>query len=128
MNLFSMFKNKKVDPFYVKLKKLNHRHNFVDRINSAYYLGGVVYSNENYEKILQAISQNGLNVFFEENLYNTRKDNIELFWVNDENKLSKIIIILDPVELYENEEILKIIVAPSSDLMNMLTMARQIYP
>ena len=123
-----MFKNKKVDPFYVKLKKLNHRHNFVDRINSAYYLGGVVYSNENYEKILQAISQNGLNVFFEENLYNTRKDNIELFWVNDENKLSKIIIILDPVELYENEEILKIIVAPSSDLMNMLTMARQIYP
>jgi hypothetical protein len=127
MGLLNMFDSKKENPFFTKLKNLNSKQNFAGKIVKAYYLGGVVYNDENYENVMQAISESSLDVFFENNTYNTQENNIELYWIDDDKEQIKILVLLDPVELYENEKVLEI-VPSTNDFTGKVTKAQQIYP
>lgn len=127
MSIFNLFDRKKENPYFTKLKNLNLKQNFVNSIVQAYYLGGVVYNNENYKNIIQAVQERRLSEFFQNGSYDSKQDNIELYWVRDNQEHINIIVVFDPVELYENEEILKVI--PSvDDFWNDISGAESIYP
>ena len=59
--------------------------------------------------------------------YNTQENNIELYLVEDDAEQSRLIIILDPVELYNREELLKVIPC-NMTLLEGLEETQQIYP
>jgi hypothetical protein len=127
MGLLKMFSSKEENPFFTKLKKLNSKQNFAHRIERAFFLGGVVYTNKNYENLVNAISSNELGIFLENNAYDTQRDNIELYWMADDTGQAKILVILDPLELYDKEEILNTIPSTDSFLDGIIT-KQQIYP
>jgi hypothetical protein len=124
---FNWFNAKKASSFFAKLKGLNAKQKFADKIEKAYYLGGVVYNDENYTNVLQAVYNNTLDEFLKTRSYNTQQDNIELYWVKDDKDESKILLVLDPVELYESEKVLEIISSTNDYWIN-LSGAQLIYP
>jgi hypothetical protein len=109
MKALKRFFKREQNPFFVKLEKINCRHGFAKRIEKAFYLGGFVYSLENYERALKAVSKGKLNQFLSKVHYNTLEDNVEVFLIQNENMQYKIITILDPLELYQREEVLDMI-------------------
>lgn len=123
---FNLLNSKQENPFFTKLKILYAKQDFSGTIESAYYLGGVVYSNENYINLVQAVADNTLNDFLEKKFYDTQEDNIELYWIKDHGLQSKVVIILDPSELYESEQILDVI-ASTNDYWSDVSCAQQIY-
>ena len=127
MGLLNIFGSKQENPFFTKLKKLNSKQNFAHRIERAFFLGGVVYTAKNYDNLINAISSNELGIFLENNTYDTQRDNIELYWLEDDGHQAKILVILDPLELYGKEEILNTI--PSTvDFLGSVFKKQQIYP
>ena len=121
-----MFKKRTEDPFYEKLKDINKREPFAAIIKKAFYLGGFVFSSQGAELVEEAILQNRLKIFLEDISYNIREDNIELYLIEDELNQVKVIVIRDPVELYNQEKVLKII--PGSYSLVDEVASKQIYP
>jgi hypothetical protein len=125
MNWKTIFDGEKENPFFTKLKKVNSREKFADKIISAFYLGGLVYSKENHEKILKAISANELSPFLKEAIYNTLENNLELYYIQEASGQAKIIVIVDYLELYQNEEVIEVI--PCNGYLN-IPVGEKIYP
>ena len=85
-----------------------------------------MFSSEGSELVEEAIFQNRLKTFLEGVSYNAQEDNIELYLIEDELNQVKVIVVWDPVELYSQEKVLKII--PGSYSLVDEVAAEQIYP
>lgn len=107
--LENLFYNKKVNPYYVKLRKrLKEKHREKD-IVTAYFLFGITYSTDNLEEVKKAIAENKLDELRQNISFNVQVDNIELYLVEYANTDKYIILLLDPYELYTREDIIEII-------------------
>jgi len=115
------------NPLYVKLNRINSKVQFATKIVKAFYLGGTVYSDENHARLLQAVRESSLNSFLENNPYDTQEDNIELYWIEDDRNDTKIIVVLDFLELYESERILHVLPSTNHFVKN-VNKAEQINP
>jgi len=107
MNWFDRMLRKNKNPYYKKIKKLLENQGLDTGMIEVYLLGGSTYNSENYEKALLAIEKNALKPFLDTNSYDTQLDNIEFYLIYYASGTSKIILIYDPFELYQAEEILK---------------------
>lgn len=127
MKALNNFFRKEQNPLFAKLKKLNHKHSFAKSFEKAFYLGGFVYTSENYERAIKAISEGTLICLLNEVQYNTLEDNVEFYLVQDEKRYYKIVAILDPVELYQREEVLDVIDCKDTSMYDQDHL-QQIYP
>jgi hypothetical protein len=120
-----MFKKK--NPFYEKLKAINRRKSFLDKVERAFYLGGFKYTSNGYEIVKNAIYQGKLNSILSEQNYDVREDNIELYLIENDLKLLNLIVIFDPYELYVGEDLIGIIPCDIT-VLNKLNKIEQIFP
>lgn len=102
-----MFRKK--NPFYEKLKEINKRQPFLNKVKRAFYLGGFKYTSNGFEIIKNAIYQGKLNSILSEQNYDVREDNIELYLIESDLEQLNLIVIFDPYELYVGEDLIGII-------------------
>lgn len=121
-----MFK-KKDNPFYAKLKAINKRKPFLDKVKKAFYLGGFKYKSNGYEVIKNATYQGKLNSILSEQNYDVRGDNIELYLIENDLKQYNLIVIFDPYDLYVREDLIGIIPCDIT-VLNKLNKIEQIFP
>jgi hypothetical protein len=105
MAWLNFVKKEKENPFFTKLKRVLSKDIKLESIRSIYYLGGFEYSKNGYEKARAAILSGNLNSFLKSISYNVQQDNIELYLM-DFGLRRSIVMILDPVELYQRETVL----------------------
>lgn len=91
-----------------------------------FYLGGGPYNEQVYEEALKAITESRLDVFLEKLKYNVKEDNLELYLIKYNLQKAHIVIVYDPFELYQREEVLNII--PFKNYSSLEMNAEQIYP
>jgi hypothetical protein len=115
------------DPYYIKIKTALHKMEIDKNIAEAYYLGGCVYSSENYKNILLSIANNTLFQFLNKEKFDVQKDNMELYLISYRNDEKKLIVLCDPYELYQTEEILKVI-SPYNHVKVQDERIKKIYP
>ena len=114
--MFSIFKkNKSSNLYYQKIEKLIKKKYAVDQFKSIYRLGGVEY-NKNSKPLLSdfryEVVINALNKFE----YNSQSDNIEFYLLSSVSNCNKLLAIIDPIELWENEMILAEIDLPNKGI------------
>jgi hypothetical protein len=109
MKWLNFIKKKKENPFFTKLKGLIPLSIKLKDIKSIFYVGGIAYSESDYEKVKTAILENELDSFLKRVVYDVHHDNIELYLVEDKADNQVILLLFDPVELYQKEQILEII-------------------
>ena len=100
---------KKNNPFYEKLKEINKRKPFLNKVKRAFYLGDFKYTSNGFEIIKNAIYQGKLNSILSEQNYDVREDNIELYLIESDLEQLNLIVIFDPYELYVGEDLIGII-------------------
>lgn len=128
MNWFKQLYNKTPkNIFYKKIVTSLRRFGIDSNFLEAYYLGGCVYTSENYKNILLAVENNTIFEFFDIIQFNSQKDNVELYLINYGNGEEKLIILYDPYELYRNEEILDVL-SPRKDMEISNGLTKRIYP
>ncbi|QRY60422.1 hypothetical protein BCY89_03495 [Sphingobacterium siyangense] len=120
-----MFRQK--NPFYEKLKAINRRKSFLNKVERAFYLGGFKYTSNGYEIVKNAIYQGKLNSILSEQNYDVREDNIELYLIENDLKLLNLIVIFDPYGLYFGEDLIGIIPCDIT-VLNKLNKIEQIFP
>ncbi|QQT28768.1 hypothetical protein I6I99_15515 [Sphingobacterium multivorum] len=120
-----MFRQK--NPFYEKLKAINRRKSFLNKVEQAFYLGGFKYTSNGYEIVKNAIYQGKLNSILSEQNYDVREDNIELYLIENDLKLLNLIVIFDPYGLYFGEDLIGIIPCDIT-VLNKLNKIEQIFP
>ncbi|WP_437922390.1 hypothetical protein [Sphingobacterium sp. LRF_L2] len=118
---------KKNNPFYEKLKAINKRKPFLDKVKRAFYLGGFKYTSDGFEIIKNAIYQCELNSILSEQNYDAREDNIELYLIESDLEEVNLIVIFDPYELYVGEDLIGIIPCDKI-ILSKLNNIEQIFP
>ncbi|WP_126249188.1 hypothetical protein [Chitinophaga rhizosphaerae] len=113
--LKKIFNPENRNPYFIKLRKSLERNGISIRIRNAYFLFGIPYSEIGIEEIKTAIREKSLSEFKGKYRFDVKVDNIELYLV--ENTIGEfcIILLLDPYELYREEEILEIIPVNSTN-------------
>ena len=108
--LDKFFKKEKAENvYYSKLSKSLLRKGFRAKIKTAYRLLGIPNSTENLNRLKGAILENGLKQLRDTTPFDVMRDNLELYFVEDDRNECYFIILLDPYELLEGEQILEVI-------------------
>ncbi|WP_437918748.1 hypothetical protein [Sphingobacterium sp. LRF_L2] len=118
---------KKSNPFYEKLKAINKRKPFLDKVKRAFYLGGFKYTSDGFEIIKNAIYQCELNSILSGQNYDAREDNIELYLIESDLEEVNLIVIFDPYELSAGEDLIGIIPCDKI-ILSKLNNIEQIFP
>lgn len=106
---------------YQSIEKLLIYNGLLTSCKRIYDIGTLLYNAENYKNLLSAIEQNKLPGFLETVDIDVRQDLIDIFLIEYLSE-SKILLIFDPIELYDNPQILKII----SSLDNLDHLAKEL--
>lgn len=118
---------KKNNPFYEKLKEINKRKPFLNKVKRAFYLGDFKYTSNGFEIIKNAIYQGKLNSILSEQNYDVREDNIELYLIENDLEQLNLIVIFDPYELYVGEDLIRIIPCDIT-VLSKINNIEQIFP
>lgn len=110
MNIFDKLfrKRGKENAYYIKLRRSLLQNKFNKEIRSAYFLLGVPNTSANLASLKKAISDNSLTMLKKTIPYDVKRDNLELYLIKDNSNNYYFIILLDPIELYEGEQVLDI--------------------
>lgn len=100
---------KKASPLYVKLKSALHRESNRVEINEAFYLGGEKYSKKSFNELLEFFENRKSLEELHPLEYKNDSDNLELYIVRDDKKKWFVIFLYDPYEVYQAEQVLKIL-------------------
>ena len=103
------------NPYYTKLKKALLRQKFQINIKAAYFLFGIPDSEMNLKMIKKDNSENALSEINKLIFYDIKMDNIEIYFVEDIYNKFYLILLKDPVELWEAETIIEIIPVKSKE-------------
>jgi hypothetical protein len=111
MSIFGkLFKKDKAEnAYYSKLSKSLLKKGFTNKIRTAYRLVGIPNSFENLNRLRKAILENSFNKLRNTIPFDVMRDNLELYFVEDDKNECYLVILLDPYELLESEQILEII-------------------
>ena len=111
MSIFGkLFKKDKAEnAYYSKLSKCLLKKGFTNKIRTAYRLVGIPNSFENLNRLRKAILENSFNKLRNTIPFDVMRDNLELYFVEDDKNECYLVILLDPYELLESEQILEII-------------------
>lgn len=105
MGLREFFSRKEENPFFKKNKKVFKAH--FSEISKIYLITTFVKDQYDSESLRTAIDQDNLLEYCKAFKFNTQADNIELYYVVEENH-QHIMVVLDPYEVYEPQQPLKI--------------------
>jgi hypothetical protein len=110
MNIFQRFfrGTKDQNPYYIKLNKTLLRSGEKIKVNKAYFLLGLPDSFENRRDLKDAIARDTLKKLKDLKAYDVAVNNLELYFIEDASKCY-LVVLLDPYELYESEQILEVI-------------------
>lgn len=98
----------KLSPFYSKLSKAIDRSDLQIDVEQAFYLGGFKYDEEIYQSLIEALNGRNFDKTFLKLNYDAQSDNIELYFVKDTEGNGHLVVMFDPVELYQPEEVLNV--------------------
>jgi len=118
MSIFGkLFKKDKAEnAYYSKLSKSLIKRGFTNKVRTAYRLLGIPNSFENLDKLKRAILANRLKDLRDTTPFDVMRDNLELYLVEDDKNECYFVILLDPYELLESEQILEIIPTSKTNL------------
>ncbi len=112
------------NPLLKKIERFLAASDLKNNLAEIFYIGGCEYNEESYKQMLLAISSNNLRLFFDRIAYDTQKDDLELYLLKYKSAEPKLVILLDPFELFETERILNIL--PATEKLDLL--GEKIYP
>ena len=117
MNIFQwLFRSaEKLNPYYIKLHKALLKKGLDIKVNRAYFLLGLPDSIENRQELRDSIAHNALKRLKDSKAYDVTVNNLELYFIEDEDNRACLIVLLDPYELYESEQILEVIPVKAKD-------------
>jgi hypothetical protein len=113
------------NPYYKKLKRILDYQKVIHVYDKIYFLGGFEYSEDIYSKFIESMNEGKMKQFLDSVKYNTQKDNVELYLIED-NESSYLLTLLDPLELLSGEQVLDIIKSPRINIDD--ASYEQIYP
>lgn len=103
------------NPYYKKLIRILSHQKVIREYDRIYFLGGFEYSDSLYSKFKESMNEGKVKQFIERAKYNTQKDNVELYLIEN-GESSYLLTLLDPLELLSGGQVLDIIKSPKIKL------------
>lgn len=105
---FKIRDHAKINASFLNLVKALREKDFEKNIHEAFYLGGFVYSDDNYSSALLSIENSTLGQLINALEYDVRLDDLEFYYLVYNTGETKLIVVFDPFELYASTQILNI--------------------
>jgi hypothetical protein len=102
------FKPRKENALLKKLKNTLRAQKVIQKLTKAVFIGGLPVSDTILEDMVELVEKSEKETFLKRLGYNVAKDNFEFYYVEDTTEKAFIAILIDPVELYSPERLVKI--------------------
>lgn len=104
--MINKFFKKNENPYFSKIKKTLKGYKKISQIYRIYFVSAYLYSDENLLMIKQGFSTENIDLTKSLQTFNSDMDAVEIYGLEYKNGSKEILLVRDPVELYEPEEII----------------------